>query len=348
MPTDRADAEVLVLTADARVTDAVESAAAALGVAVVTVATMEEALPRWPRARVVLVGGDLAAAAASVGPPRRGRVHLVGFEAAELGTWSMPLGAEVLPLPQGLAWLTEVLAVGGASEARTLAVVGGSGGVGASTLASGLALAGARAGRTVALADLDPHGGGVDRLLGAERAPGWRWPRLAGARGEVGDVRGVLPEVAGVTVVSMGRGPEGPALSAESVQAVLGSLGRHHDLVVVDAGRTPHPAARQGVRAADAVLLLSGTGVRAVAAAASLVPDLGDRVGVVVRRARGGPPGELVSDALGLPLWGEVPEARRVAADAERGELPGASSPRWGSAVGRLLERVWTEAHHED
>ena len=29
----------------------------------------------------------------------------------------------------------------------------------------------------LALVDLDPMGGGLDLLLGAESTPGWRWPR---------------------------------------------------------------------------------------------------------------------------------------------------------------------------
>lgn len=338
----------MLVTADARVRDAVESTAAALALRVVTVATAEAALPRWPGARVVLVGGDQAAAVASVAPAQRAKVHLVGFDAAELGTWSMPLGAEVIPLPRGVAWLAGVLAAD-EPDSRCVAVVGGSGGVGASTLAAGLALTAARRGRGCALVDLDPLGGGIDLLLGAEGAAGWRWPRLLGARGEVGDVRGVLPVVSGVTVVAMARGTPAPALTPESVHAVLGSLARHHELVVVDGGRTPVPAARQALRSADATVLAVGDGVRAVAAAARVGAGLEPSgVGVAVRVTPGGPPGGVVADALGLPLWGEVPVDRHVSADAESGEPPGRPRSRWSRAVERLLDRVWAEARHGD
>mgnify|MGYP001618590446 CR=1 FL=1 len=343
------DDEVLLVTDDGPVRDAVESTAAALGLRVAVVTGVEEALVRWASARVVLVGGDRAAGLASVGPRRRPHVYVVGFDPVELGTWSMPLGAEVIPLPHGVAWLTGVLAADAGSATRTVAVVGGSGGVGASTLAAGLALAGVRRGLTSALVDLDPLGGGVDLVLGAERVPGWRWPRLLGARGEVGDVRGVLPVVEGVTVVAMGRGPDAGVLTAESVHAVLGSLGRHHDLVVLDAGRSVVPAARQAVRGAEATVLAAGVGVRAVAAAARVGDELDARVaGVVVRLAAGGPPGVVVADALGLPLWGEVPTDRRVAADAEAGEPPGRGRSRWGRAVAQVLDRVWQEARDGD
>ncbi len=341
--------EVLLVTADGPVRDAVESSAAALGLRVAVVPGVEEALARWASARVVLVGGDRAAGLASVGPRRRAHVYLVGFDPVDLGTWSMPLGAEVIPLPHGVAWLAGVLASDAEAETRTVAVVGGSGGVGASTLAAGLALVGARRGLACALVDLDPLGGGLDLVVGAERTPGWRWPRLLGARGEVGDVRGVLPVVDGVTLVAMGRGADVGRLTVEAVHAVLGSLGRHHDLVVLDAGRVPVPAVRQAVRGVEAAVLLAGGGVRAVAAAARVRADLDTpATGVVVRRTVTGPPGVVVADAVGLPLWGEVPTDRRVVADTEAGEVPGRGRSRWGRAVARVLDRVWEEVRDAD
>lgn len=337
------------MTADERVRDAVESSAAALGMRLDVVPGVDDALARWGSARVVLIGGDRAAGVASAGPRRRPYVFLVGFDPGELGAWSMPLGAEVIPLPQGVAWLTGVLGADTEAESRSLAVVGGSGGVGASTLAAGLALAGVRRGLSCALVDLDPWGGGIDLVLGAERVPGWRWPRLLGARGEVGDVRGVLPVVGGVTVVGMGREPAPATLTVEAVHAVLGSLARHHDVVVLDAGRVPVPAARRPVRAADATVLLSGAGVRAVAAAARVRAELDvEPAGLVLRRSAGGPPAEVVASTLGLPVWGEVPADRRVAADGEAGEPPGNGRSRWGRAVGGVFDRVWQAVRDAD
>jgi hypothetical protein len=61
-------------------------------------------------------------------------------------------------------------------------VVGGSGGVGASTFAAVLALGAARATRGPAvLIDLDPIGGGIDVLLGVQSIPGLRWSGVSGA-----------------------------------------------------------------------------------------------------------------------------------------------------------------------
>lgn len=333
------DEDVTLLTSDQAIQDAVESSAAALGVPVHAVAHPDDALACWPTARAILVGGDQAAALASVAPQRRERVYLVGYEPAELGSWSLPLGAEVIPLPQGRAWLTSVLTPETERQARIVAVVGGSGGAGASTLAAGLALAGARAGVNCALIDADELGGGIDLVLGAERAPGWRWPRLLAARGEVGDLRGVLPRVADVTVVSFGRGS--CALRAEALHAVVGALARHHDVLIVDAGRGA--AAMPLVRGADATVLAVRGQVRAIAAAAVVRERLGSGpVGVVVGD-RAGPPGTLVAEMVGAPLWGLLPRSRAVAADAEAGELP-RHRGTWARAAARVWTRVWAEA----
>ena len=64
-----------------------------------------------------------------------------------------------------------------------VAVVGGRGGAGATTLACALAVTAARAGRRVLLVDGDPLGGGIDLVFGGEGDRGLRWPDLEAARG---------------------------------------------------------------------------------------------------------------------------------------------------------------------
>lgn len=338
-------ASYLLITDAEPISDAVLAAAAALGVPVEVVARPAEGLARWPAAAAVLVGEDQAAALASTGPRERPGVFLVGFAPGELARWSVPLGGQVIVLPEGLAALTAVLSEQRGSGAAVWGVIGGSGGVGASTLATGLAVTALRRRRAVALVDLDPWGGGLDLLLGAERSPGWRWPDLLGARGEVTDMRRFLPQVDGVTLVAMGRPRPGEAApdlpSSESVRAVLGSLARHHDLVVVDAGRGLAPPARTALAACRATLLLTGSSVRAVAAAASLTRTLdGDARRLVVRPSPGSRVGpESVGEALGLPVAGVLPDDRGVARSSDEGDPPGRSGRgRWARAVARLLD----------
>jgi anion-transporting ArsA/GET3 family ATPase len=59
-----------------------------------------------------------------------------------------------------------------------LGVIGGSGGVGASTFSAALAERAAQEYGHAALVDLDPGRGGVDVLLGIEAVPGARWSGL--------------------------------------------------------------------------------------------------------------------------------------------------------------------------
>ena len=175
-------------------------------------------------------------------------------------------------------------------------VVGGSGGVGASTLASGLAFVAARTSQRTMLIDADPRSGGLDLLMGAERTAGWRWPRLATARGHLGDLTGQLPTVEGVDLLSMARGDSTPGweLQAEQLKSVLQSAMRSHEITVVDLPRTLGAAAGEALRRAKLAVLLVRDDVRGVAAGREVVRELAggcDRLGLVVRRGRLTPAG---------------------------------------------------------
>lgn len=116
--------------------------------------------------------------------PRRPGVLLLGLDLDDAGVWvrAVQLGAEhVLFLPDAETWLLDRIAdavEGVGPPARTVAVLGGRGGAGASTLACALAVTAARRGLRTVLVDGDPLGGGLDILLGGETAAGLRWPDL--------------------------------------------------------------------------------------------------------------------------------------------------------------------------
>lgn len=338
----------MLLTASERIADAVLATAAALRVGVSVVGDAAALAADWVGPEVVIVGGDQAASLAGFAPRRRPRVYVVGFEADQLVTWSVPLGAEVIGLPRGEPMLSGALAPRSGPRAPIVAVSGGHGGAGASTLAAGLAFAGARAGHSCALVDLDPHGGGLDLMVGAERLPGWRWPRLLSARGEVGDLRDFLPQVDGVTIVSAARPVATERLVAPepaAVESVVRSLARHHDLVVLDVGRA---STSGGVRVADATLLAVSATVRGVAAAASCA-RLAEDATLVVRRSAEAVAPTAVAETLGLRLLGVVPNDRRLARASAVGLPPGRSARgRWSRAVSAVLSRVWSETRDDD
>jgi len=324
------------------VRDVVLAAVAAQDLEAEVIAEPDRLAGVWRSAGTVVVAGDLAHRVADAAPPPRPGVFLVGADAEQLAAWSAPLSAGVIPLPDGGAWLGAVLADGRSRfSGPVVAVLGGSGGVGASTLAAALAQVGAERAEASALVDVDPLGGGLDLLLGAERVGGWRWPRLEAADGRLGDLRGYLPVVEGVTLVSMARGPAFD-LSREPLAAIVGALRSWHSLVVLDVGRSGGPAAREALRLAGRQLLVVSASVRGVAAARQVVAEYElERAELVLRRGRGSLESSLVADAVGLPILGEIPTEARLVDAAECGEPPARGVRRgYRRAVDAVLRRV--------
>lgn len=324
---------------------AVESVTAALATPAAQRLPSTHLPARWSTVDTVLVGVDVAPDVAELGLPSRSGVHLLGSEddQAELVRWSGALGASLVVVPRDSALLARALQGGRtARAARTVAVVSGGGGAGASTTAAGLAGAAARAGHRAVLVDLDPWGGGLDLLVGAETVTGWRWHDLARARGGLGSLAGRLPGRDGVDVVAMGRSASDRLPDEEAVDCVLAAARASYDLVVLDvAARVPWG---EHLARAGAGLLVAGPGVRHVAAACQVArqcAEAGLDLWAVARTAPGwsaDPGGEVVGEALGLPIAGVVPHDRRLPVAAERGDAPWAvADRRWRGACRDVL-----------
>lgn len=183
--------------------------------------------------------------------------------------------------------------------ASVLGVLGGSGGVGASSFAAVLA---ATAGRSV-LVDLDVAGGGLDVLLGCETAPGARWSglRLAGGHLDPAELLAGLPQWADVAVLAADAG----RLDAGAVRQVLGAASSVAP-VVVDLPRTDCAERAAALFACELVVVVvrgDTAGVVAAYAAVSALPEL--PVGLVVRRGAIG--GREAAELIGRPLLGELP-----------------------------------------
>jgi len=337
--------ETLLCTGDEALASAVAAAGAAVRRPVTRVEGLEALAGAWREAGVIVVGADVAVPAARMALPSRDGVYVLGDARAPAAALSasVRLGAGTIVLPEGAELLVDVLAgrTGGARAASRIAVLGGSGGVGASTVAVGLAMAGTALGPS-ALVDLDPWGGGLDLLLGAERAPGWRWDRLKSARGQIGDLRGELPSVTGVSMVSMSR-DDATGVTRDAVAAVVSALARSHAVVVLDVGRCLDAASREALRSSDRTVVVVAQDVRGVAAARmTLDAAQPSGAGVVVRLRRGGTirAGD-VAAALALPLLGTVPYAASLPAAAERGVPPDrAAGRRWTRSCATVLREV--------
>jgi len=164
-----------------------------------------------------------------------------------------------------------------------IGVVGGSGGVGASTFAAGLARLAAHAesvSRAV-LVEIDPTSGGIDVLLGVEGVAGPRWSglRLAGGRLEAAALAEGLPTWSSVAFVAADVTP-----SADSVAQLL-PVARRVGPVVVDLPRWPAPARSAALTRCDLVVLITGCDVASIAGARSVAAGLGTglRIALIVR-----------------------------------------------------------------
>ncbi len=325
----------LVITRDRLLLEDLLRLSAAAGLAPDVARDATAGLRAWSAASVVLLGEDLVAEVAHAHPPRRDHVHVVGHGPLADPVFRSALGAgalDVVELPAADAWLVEVLtdaadAVDGGrgGRARTIGVVAGSGGAGATTFACALALTAALT-ETAVLVDLDPLGPGVDRVVGLDGGEGARWDVLTSSRGRLGSrsLRAALPRKNGLAVLTWSPGPT-IDLDSASVREALSAAQRGNDVVVVDLPRTVDDLTAEVVTRCDLLLVVTEASVAGVTAAAkvvSLLQGLTTGVGLAVRSGRGALPAAHVAAALRVPLVVEVPVQRRLAEQVDLGLGP--------------------------
>ena len=351
-----------MVSGDQRLVEAVLAAGASAGISPVVTDDGTTAVRCWRAASCVIIGADRAALVASLGLPARPAVHLAGSDRDELLSWSVPLGASLVVLPDQRTLLASVIDPrldDGVGPGRLVRLVGASGGVGTSTIAAGLAQVAVHRSLPAALVELDPCGGGLDLLLGAEGAVGWRWNDLRAASGRIESLVGHLPNVSGVDVLAMSRPAFAPvrsrmrraegappaataasAPSAEAVRSVVAALTRSHRLIVADAGHGPAGVGDQwpGSR----TLLVVAASARGLAAASARLTQVGvPDVALVVRVGPGrGIDPDAVARAVGRPLAGVVHDDRRLPASEAAGDPPGRARGRFRREMERLLIEV--------
>lgn len=301
----------LVVTSDPTLLDEVARLAAAAGVVPEVVADVGSALRCWSAASLVLVGGDLAVAVAAAGPPRRSGIHLVtSAESPDLFRAALACGAEsVRCLPAATESLVTDLADcadGPATSGRLIGVIGGAGGVGATVFAAALAQVLAED-QDVLLVDADPHGAGIDRVLGVESAEGVRWDGLVQAAGRLSarSLYQALPRRDRLSVLTWAPAHAAP-VSTEAMRSAVSAGRRRYPVVVVDLARHLDPVAEDLLLRCDHLLLLSTPTVPAVAAAARLVGRLPVVTGLVLRVSGGGAEPDEISRVLESPVLAQM------------------------------------------
>jgi len=219
-------------------------------------------------------------------------------------------------------------ALDGSGEACVLSVVGGVGGAGATTFAAALGVAARRRGLRPLVVDADPLGGGLDLVLGAERADGVRWGDFGSTRGrlDAASLADVLPSHHGVS--SLGWTRASPRRLPGSWPAVLSAAVRGFDLVAVDVPRHLGEAGGEIVGRSVLTLVVVPEEVAAVAAAGQVLAGLrraAPSVGLVSVRRPSGIGVAAVEEALEMPVLARVRPDRRVRSALDHGHGPGRS-----------------------
>ncbi|HEY3736983.1 MAG TPA: hypothetical protein VGL26_06030 [Jatrophihabitans sp.] len=176
-----------------------------------------------------------------------------------------------------------------------IGVVGGHGGVGASSLAAVLAsVAGA------SLVDVDPSGGGIDVLLGIEDVAGARWSalRLGGGSLDAVALTAALPRWGEVAVLAADAEPH----HVDEVVQALGSVAP----VILDLPRCSGEPLEAAAALCSLVVVLVAAEVRPLVAARTLIAGLPQvPTGVVARP--GAVPAAQLAHYLAAPLLGALP-----------------------------------------
>lgn len=207
-------------------------------------------------------------------------------------------------------------------------VIGGSGGVGASSFAAVVA---AVAGDAL-LIDLDVSGGGIDVTLGIETVPGARWSglRVAGGRLDAAALAGGLPRWGQVPVLGADVGE----LDAGAVRQVLDVANRAGP-VVVDLPRASCPERAAALLHCELVVVLARSDVDGLVAAHAVVAALPEvPIGLVARR--GEVPARDAAGLVGCPLLGELPALGHSRAELRPERLPRAAARVAAGVLGGL------------
>lgn len=315
----------LLVTSCEPLLDEVLKVAAATGVETRVADSASASVPMWTLAPLVLVGEDLLPALVARALTRRPGVIVLRHgglrerpPAEALWRHAVALGAEeVLDLAESPTRLIERLgdlADSASAGGPVVAVTGGCGGAGSSTLACALALEA----EDCLLIDADALSGGIDLRMAAEDIGGLRWPGLAGTRGRVPvtALREALPQVRSARVLSMSREVTSAPTPA-AMSAVLDAGQRGFGLTIVDCPRSVADDVRLAWSRCTVALVVVPLEVASVVAASAVADAMrtcAADVRLVVRARRDATltPDD-VAQALDLPLATVLPVDRALA-----------------------------------
>ncbi|MGW3965701.1 septum site-determining protein Ssd [Amycolatopsis sp. NPDC005003] len=343
----------LVIAADETVLDEILRVAAVAGCELDRAPDLTAASGHWARAPLVVL--DEEAVRQPPVLPRRGGILLVCKGSPGPATWEHAFRSgvqRVISLPDEETELAgafaDVVETPAEQPGLVLGVVGGRGGAGASVFAATLALVADSAPGGALLLDCDPLAGGLDVLLGLDKAPGARWPdvRLSG-RMSVSSLAAELPQRKhrGGSLPVLASGPDGHGPEVESLSAILSAGRRSGRTVVCDLPRTLGGASEEAVLRADLVVLMVPLEYRASLAAKKVLNRLSKltaRIGVVTC-GHSKDPAVRTAALIGPPLMASMLPERGLWQALERAEFP--AKPR--GPLAKAAREILTMARRE-
>lgn len=319
---------LLAVTSEPALAEAVQRLAAVAGLDCDVLPPTRCTPAAWVRPPLVVVGTDAVSEFTAPMPTRTG-VVVASPEGETASAWegALAIGARnVIALPQGEGWLVEqMLAIADTGErsGTVVAVVGASGGIGASLLAVALAREAARIGERCVLIDADAFGGGLDLVVSGEQVTGARWVDIAHARGRLapGALIDALPHDGDVALLS--HGVDTVDVAAETMASVIAAARGGSDLVVLDLPR--HLLDEDLAEHVDTVVLVVANRLRAVNAGSTLLRILRTRrmtTHIVVRdfRRPGGIARADIEHALGAATITAIDDDLATARAVENGD----------------------------
>ncbi len=307
----------------------------------------------WLRAGVVIVDVEAIRVLAGLGPPGRDGVIAVTDRepAEEIRRSAVNLGADhMITLPADEARLVGVL-TGFRSPSRglagALALIGGHGGAGATTLAAAVAAVASESSRVLVL-DVAEYGAGIDLALGIEGRSGLRWQDLTLEGGAVraSSLHRALPQVNDNLSVLCPQRDNPQRIGVDAVTATMDAARVDGDLVVVDLPRTFEAVTNAVLDSVDLVVLVTTASLPGVAASRRVAARIAERAATAEVAVRGPAPSGLraveVADAIGLPLITAYRADPALPSRMESGRIRAAPRSPLGRAARTIRGRIGT------
>ncbi len=251
-------------------------------------------------------------------------VVLVTFGQPGVSIWQKALanGAKYVAfLPEARPWLLENLLPKPNKSGQAIGVIGSTGGLGTSVLASSIAANLATDSHPVLLAEFTNHSGGLDVLWGIEATTGPRWSHLENEVLPTDLIRS-LPKSNGVSILSSDQN----VLPAKQLMSqITKKLITESQFTVLDLPSTDNQIFAELAGMCHQMVLVVGSTIRSINAANQLIknhPEIANAK-LAIRNLPGTNLAPLnIARNLDLELLGEIPTDVKIVEHLEQGLSP--------------------------